>query len=73
MAYSCFVFLTCINLQKDTDLSVLEPEKKPKKGKKKEKRKTQREGEGKGVDADIEESVMSKKGTNSSCKNIEYV
>ncbi|XP_058241131.1 nuclear valosin-containing protein-like isoform X2 [Hemibagrus wyckioides] len=46
---------------KDTDLSALEPEKKPKKGKKKEKRKTQREGEGKGVDADIEESVMSKK------------
>ncbi|KAK3523319.1 hypothetical protein QTP86_029507 [Hemibagrus guttatus] len=46
---------------KDTDLSALEPEKKPKKSKKKEKRKTQREGEGKGVDANIEESVMSKK------------
>ncbi|XP_060720378.1 nuclear valosin-containing protein-like isoform X1 [Tachysurus vachellii] len=45
---------------KDTDLSALEPEKKPK-SKKKEKRKKQREDESKGVDADIEESVMAKK------------
>ncbi|XP_053475689.1 nuclear valosin-containing protein-like [Ictalurus furcatus] len=46
-------------VKKDTDLSVLEPEKKPKKSKKKEKRKTQSEGESK--DAGIEESIMSKK------------
>lgn len=57
-----------MKLQKDTDLSVLEPERKPKKSKKKEKRKTQREGESKGVDADIEESVMAKKGGNSFSK-----
>ncbi|TSP25445.1 Nuclear valosin-containing protein-like [Bagarius yarrelli] len=43
---------------KDGDLSMLEPEKK---SKKKEKRKAQKEGEGKGVDADIEESLRSKK------------
>ncbi|XP_026798923.3 nuclear valosin-containing protein-like isoform X2 [Pangasianodon hypophthalmus] len=48
-------------VNKDTDLSVLEPERKPKKSKKKEKRKIQREGESKDVDADIAESVMSKK------------
>ncbi|MCI4394939.1 hypothetical protein PGIGA_G00174680 [Pangasianodon gigas] len=48
-------------VNKDTDLSVLEPERKPKKSKKKEKRKTQREGESRDVDADIAESVMSKK------------
>ncbi|MCJ8749145.1 hypothetical protein PDJAM_G00172950, partial [Pangasius djambal] len=48
-------------VNKDTDLSVLEPERKPKKSKKKEKRKTQREGESKDVDADIAESAMSKK------------
>lgn len=48
--------------QKDTDVSALEPERKPKTSKKKEKRKAQREGEGKDVDADIEGSVMSKKG-----------
>lgn len=50
---------------------MLEPEKKPKKSKKKEKRKPQSEGESK--DADIEESIMSKKGANSSCKILEYV
>ncbi|XP_060772841.1 nuclear valosin-containing protein-like isoform X2 [Neoarius graeffei] len=48
-------------LTKDTDLSVLEPERKPRKSKKREKRKVQREGENKDVDADIEASVMSKK------------
>ncbi|XP_027030296.2 nuclear valosin-containing protein-like [Tachysurus fulvidraco] len=45
---------------KDTDLSALEPEKKPK-SKKKEQRKKQKEGGSKGVDADIEEGVMAKK------------
>lgn len=60
----------CMKLQKDAELSLLEPENQPKKRKKKEKRKTQRGGESKAVDADIEESVMSKKGTNSSCTMI---
>ncbi|KAF5898761.1 nuclear valosin-containing protein-like isoform X1, partial [Clarias magur] len=45
----------------DTNVSALEPERKPKTGKKKEKRKAQKEGESKDVDADIEGSVMSKK------------
>ncbi|XP_072526569.1 nuclear valosin-containing protein-like isoform X1 [Salminus brasiliensis] len=48
-------------VNKQADLSALEPEKKPKKSAKKGKRRTRREQEGKDVDADIEASIMTKK------------
>ncbi|XP_076866743.1 nuclear valosin-containing protein-like isoform X2 [Brachyhypopomus gauderio] len=48
-------------INKDEDLSMLEPEMKPKKSAKKGKRKPKREGDGSNVDADIEASIMAKK------------